>query len=204
MALTCTWSGSRSPHGSTPAMSGVIPLRLNTSAVIDVNQAVTLASDVTLVVNDALMSRPNNLLSFDALEAVRAEFEANVAEPLSIASLFAPVLERNGGGTIVNVLSNRYEGERGMLSTYALSRAAAWCMTRALRSQLRMRGTRVVSVHANYVDSENSKVTSKTAAQRTEVARQVLLALRSDAVDVFADGPQPIYEVEPSAAMFMG
>lgn len=185
-------------------MSGVIPLRLDTSAVKDVNQAVSLASDVTLVVNDALMSRPNHLLSFDALEAVRAEFEANVAEPLSIARLFAPVLERNGGGTIVNILSNRDGGEKGMLSTYALPRAAAWCMTKALRSQLRMRGTRVVSVHANYVDGENLKTSGRTAAQRTEVARQVLHALRSDAVDVFADGPQPTNEAEPSAAMFLG
>ena len=71
-----------------------------------------------------------------------------------IGKAFAPVLERNGGGAFVSVLSVFSWVATPLLTTYSASKAAAWSFTNAARIQLRRRGTHVVGVHAGPVDTD--------------------------------------------------
>src|SRR5439155_4202 len=64
------------------------------------------------------------------------------------------VLERNGGGAFVNVLSVYSWVAAPLITTYSASNAAACSFTNAARIKLRRQGTHVVGVHAGPVDTD--------------------------------------------------
>ena len=59
---------------------------------------------MTLLINNAGISRGSSFLARGGVAAARAEFEANYFGPLELSAAFAPVRKANGGGAIVNVL----------------------------------------------------------------------------------------------------
>jgi NAD(P)-dependent dehydrogenase (short-subunit alcohol dehydrogenase family) len=83
-----------------------------------------------------------------SLDTARIELETNYLSLVSITRAFAPVLERNGGGAFINVLSVFSWVATPLLTTYSASKAAAWSFTNAARIELQRRGTKVVGVHA--------------------------------------------------------
>ncbi len=67
-------------------------------------RAAEIASDVNVVVNNAGVSTQSDLLS-GAMDDIRLEMETHYFGTLQVTRAFAPVIERNGGGAILNVLS---------------------------------------------------------------------------------------------------
>ena len=100
---------------------------------------------------------------------------------------FAPVLRRNGGGAIVNVLSVLSWLSLPGVATYSASKSAAWSLTNGLRNELRGQGTRVVGVHVGYMDTDMTKGLDAPKASPQDVVAQVLAALESGADEVLAD-----------------
>jgi NAD(P)-dependent dehydrogenase (short-subunit alcohol dehydrogenase family) len=68
--------------------------------------------------------------------------------------VFAPVLARNGGGAVVNVLSVLSWLALPSTGTYSASKAAAWSFTHSSRAELGEQGTHVVAVHVGYMDTD--------------------------------------------------
>src|SRR4051812_28128983 len=95
--------GARDPAVVTQA--GVQALRLDVNKPEDVASAAALASDVTLVINNAGVAQPGGFLAADSEEVARRIFETNFFGVLRVSKAFAPVLEANGGGAFLNVLS---------------------------------------------------------------------------------------------------
>src|SRR3954462_7156586 len=60
---------------------GVVPLKLDVTSTDDIAQAVAAAPDLTLLINNAGISRGKALLASDVLDAARAELETNVLAP---------------------------------------------------------------------------------------------------------------------------
>jgi len=57
--------------------------------------------------------------------------------PVPIAGkAFAPILQANGGGALLNVLSVASWINGGELAAYSASKSAAWSLTNALRQEL--------------------------------------------------------------------
>ena len=77
----------------------------------------------------------------------RVELETNYLGLVSMTQAFAPVLERNGGGAFINVLSV-YSWVATPLLSYSASKAAAWGFTNAARIELQRHGTHVVGIRA--------------------------------------------------------
>ena len=90
---------------STIDLPGVVPVQLDVNKPEQIEAAVRAAGDVTLLINNAGISRGSSLLADGALGALRDEFETNVVGPLALARAFAPTLKEQGGGAVVNVLS---------------------------------------------------------------------------------------------------
>jgi NAD(P)-dependent dehydrogenase (short-subunit alcohol dehydrogenase family) len=61
--------------------------------------------------------------------------------PLLLSRAFAPVLAKNGGGVIVNLLSILSWVAVPTAGKYSASKAAAWALTNWLRTGLREQGT---------------------------------------------------------------
>src|SRR5271165_3187006 len=74
----------------------------------------------------------------------RPGMEANVYGVLAMMRAFAPVLARNGGGAIVNMLSVVSWFVNPFSATYSASKHAALALTDAVRIQLKPQGTPVV------------------------------------------------------------
>jgi short-subunit dehydrogenase len=66
--------------------------------------AAALASDVTLVINNAGTAQPGGFLAADSEDVARRIFETNLFGMLRISKAFAPILKSHGGGGFLNVL----------------------------------------------------------------------------------------------------
>ena len=94
------------------------------------------AKDVTILINNAGASVRASYLD-SPMEDVRRDLETNFYGPLLVTRTFAPIIERNGGGHILNVhfaLSWLADG-----SPYSASKAARWSQTNSLRLVLQPR-----------------------------------------------------------------
>jgi NAD(P)-dependent dehydrogenase (short-subunit alcohol dehydrogenase family) len=179
------YAAARNPE-TIPA-DGVHRIRLD---VTDGNAIAAIAedcTDVNLLINNAGITFRSGFLNPDAVEAARAEMETNYFGPLLLSRAFAPVLAKNGGGAIVNVLSVLSWVSLPTSGTYSASKSAAWSLTNWLRTGLREQGTQVVSVHVGFVDTDMTKGILLPKAQPVEVVRQTLAAVEEGRNEVLAD-----------------
>lgn len=101
--------------------------------------------------------------------------------------MFAPVLAKNGGGAIVNLLSVLSWVAVPSAGTYSASKAAAWSLTNWLRTALREQGTQVVGVHAGPVDTDMASNLTLPKVKPVDVVRQVLSAIETGRDEVLVD-----------------
>ncbi len=94
------------------------------------------------------------VLGNDAVDSLRREMDVNVFGLLEMANAFAPVLERNGGGALVNMLSVVSWYVYPFNSTYCATKHAALAITDGLRIQLKSQGTQVIGVFAGFIDTD--------------------------------------------------
>jgi NAD(P)-dependent dehydrogenase (short-subunit alcohol dehydrogenase family) len=87
------------------ALDGVERVRLDVTKPDTVAAAARDCPDVKLLINNAGINFWLGFLSGDAVAAARSEMETNYFGPPALGRAFAPVLAKNGGGAIVNVLS---------------------------------------------------------------------------------------------------
>ena len=97
------------------------------------------------------------------------------------------MLERNGGGAFINVLSVFSWVATPLLTTYSASKAAAWSFTNAARIELRRQGTRAVGVHAGPVDTDMTAGIELDKIPSSTVATSALDALEADEPEAVVD-----------------
>jgi NAD(P)-dependent dehydrogenase (short-subunit alcohol dehydrogenase family) len=142
--------------------------------------------DVQVVVNNAGVLHVGIPLTA-SLDAARLELETNYLSMVSMTQAFAPVLERNGGGAFINVLSVFSWVATPLLTTYSASKAAAWSFTNAARIELRRQGTQVVGVHAGPVDTDMAAAFDLEKIHPATVATSALDALEADEPEAVVD-----------------
>ncbi len=121
----------------------------------------------------------------DAVAAARVE--VNFVGPLRMARAFAPVLAKNGGGAIINVLSVASWMNGPGLATYGASKSAAWALTNGLRIELAQQGTQVVGLHAGFIDTDLARDFDAPKSSPEEIVRTTLDALERGDGQVLAD-----------------
>ena len=109
------------------------------------------------------------------LEDVRLEMETHYFGTLNVTRAFVPIIEHNGGGSILNVLSVLSWLHPPASGAYSAAKAAGWAMTDAIRQELAPRGIQVTAVHVGYMDTD--MVSYIPADQKTDPAVVAKLAL---------------------------
>ncbi|MFF4614951.1 SDR family oxidoreductase [Nonomuraea jabiensis] len=175
------YAAARNP--ATITDTNLTPIELDVTDPAAVAAAAERCGDVDLLVNNAGISRSG---SSDP-DSARAEMDTNYFGTLSMSRAFAPVLARNGGGALVNVLSVLSFITLPQVSGYAASKAAAWSLTNALRLELKEQGTHVLGVHAGYIDTDMAAHVTGPKITPAEVVAQTLDALETGAYEVLAD-----------------
>lgn len=168
-------------------LEGVHAVALDVTKPEQIEAAARACGDVTLLVNNAGISRGSGLLSPAAMDVARDEFETNFFGPWALSRAFAPVLAKNGGGAIVNVLSALSWVSLPSAATYSTSKSATWSLSNGLRNELREQGTQVVSVHVAFMDTDMASHVPGDKTSPDDVAKQTFAAVESGLPEVLAD-----------------
>jgi NAD(P)-dependent dehydrogenase (short-subunit alcohol dehydrogenase family) len=196
------YAGARDPRAV--ALPGVVPLKLDVTHDEDVAAAAREGADVTLLINNAGIAKLGGFLADGAVQDAREHFEVNFLGPLRMARAFAPVLKRNGGGALINVLSVASWINGPMLATYGASKSAAWALTNGLRIELEGQGTQVLGLHAGFIDTDLTRGIDAPKSTPEEIVKVTLAALERGEGQVLADeitrqvhrglsGDRPVY-----------
>jgi NAD(P)-dependent dehydrogenase (short-subunit alcohol dehydrogenase family) len=121
---------------SAPSEPRVAPIALELTSPDTIRAAASTASDATIVINNAGTAAFAGPLDADPA-ALRGEMAVNYDGTFEVVRTFVPVLERNGGGHVVNVLSLLSLASTPPMTGYSASKAAAHSLTQALRQVLR-------------------------------------------------------------------
>ena len=146
------YAGARDP--STVTLPGVIPVRLDVNDPAQVAAAAAACGDVTLVINNAGIADLKGVLAEDSIAVTQRMMETNLYGVMRVSQAFAPVLGKNGGGGMLNVLSVSSWLSAPVLAAYSISKAAAWSLTNALRNEMREQNTQVLGLHVGFIDTD--------------------------------------------------
>jgi len=100
---------------------------------------------------------------------------------------FAPVLAKNGGGAVANMLSVVSWFTNPLNATYCASKHAALALTEGVRIQLRSQGTQVVAVFAGFIDTDMAAAFDRVKTSPRQVAERTLAGIREGLDEVHAD-----------------
>jgi NAD(P)-dependent dehydrogenase (short-subunit alcohol dehydrogenase family) len=179
------YAGARDPASVTGG--NVLPVRLDVTSPADVADAAATCGDVTLLINNAGIARFLPLLDTSDPEAAEAEMATNYFGTLRMCRAFAPVLGRNGGGALVNMLSVVSWMNVPLQGSYSASKAAAWSLTQGVRHELKAQGTQVVGVYAGYIATDMTRGFDVAKASPEAIAASTLDGIEAGATEVLAD-----------------
>ena len=182
------YAGARRP--SDVVDSQAIPIRLDVTSQADVELAAQRCQDVNILINNAGVMLRSPMLAEGSDASMRREMDVNVFGVLAMIRAFAPILGKNGGGAIANMLSVVSWFTFPSNATYCASKHAALAVTDAARIQLRGQGTHVVAVYAGFIDTEMAADLAGPDAPRTsprQVADRTLEGIANGVDHVRAD-----------------
>ena len=164
----------------------VVPVAFDLLDAASVQTAAATASDATVLINNASTAAFAGPLDADPV-AVRNEMAANFDGTYATIRAFVPVLEANGGGAIVNVLSLLALASTPPMAGYSASKAAAHSLTQALRPVLAQRGITVHGVYPGGIDTDMLAGIDAPKTPPAEVAAGILDGLADGHEDIFPD-----------------
>lgn len=179
------YAAARDPASVT--LPGVEAIKLDVTKPEEIEAAGRALGEVNLLVNNAGLLRGSGFLGDDGLLAMRAEFDTNFFGPLLMSRAFAPILAKNGGGAIVNVLSALSWVNMPTSSTYCASKSAAWSLSNGLRNELRGQNTQVRALHVGFMDTDMVRDVKAPKSKPGDVVAQTLAALEAGQSEVLAD-----------------
>jgi len=163
----------------------LVPLQLDVTVPDQVANAAKVATDVTLLINNAGQAKFTGALSTaDTLNA-RDEMEVNYFGVLALTQALRNTPAFQAGGAIINILSILAHVTLPVAGTYSASKAAALSLTRTLRAELKARGVQVLGVMPVQVDTAMGAALPEPRLTPAEVAADALTALEAGDDEVF-------------------
>lgn len=181
--------------GATVALDPgrVIPLQLDVTDRDAVKAAAQSAGDVTLLINNA-----GSLTFGGALEVT----DAGLAKDMAVnndglrrmTQAFTPIIEANGGGAVVNMLTLLSFVSAPGFASYNASKAAAWSMAMSLRAYLRPKGIQVINAFPAGIDTDMLAGIDAPKDSPEAVVRDVLTAVIADQEDVYPASAADVFD----------
>ncbi|MGV9799667.1 SDR family NAD(P)-dependent oxidoreductase [Mycobacterium sp. NPDC003449] len=134
-------------------IAGAEVLAVDITDQSSVDAAAVRAGDVDVLINNAAFTAGGNLVTGD-LDAIRAVMDSNYYGTLAMIRAFAPVLARNGGGAILNVLSAAAWATVDGNTAYAAAKSAQWGLTNGVRVELAGQGTLVSALAPGLIGTQ--------------------------------------------------
>lgn len=167
--------------------SRVLPLELDVTDAREVSAAAAAASDLSLLVNNGGTATMGGFLAPVTLDGARSEMEVNFWGQLAMIRACAPVLARNGGGAIIQVLSIGAMTCFPAVGSYCASKFAANAMCKGLRVELAPQSTQLMSVFSGAIESDMSANTPGPKISALTHGHNCLAALEDGQEELYPD-----------------
>lgn len=180
------YAAARDP--STITEAGALPVRLDVTNPDEIAALARELGDVSLLVNNAGIGGSGPVLAPGAVDMLRQQFETNAVGPLRMTQAFAPILAARDGSAVINVISAlSWATLPGITGSYSASKAAAWALSNAMRQELTVQGTEVLSLHVAFMDTDMARGVPGAKASPDDVARMAIDALEAGQSELLAD-----------------
>lgn len=176
--------GSRDPKNAEQLVdklsNQVSVVTLDVTQQDQIEAAANECADVNLLINNSGVFNSQSLLKAQDMAAMRNEMEVNYYGPVAMTRAFAPIIEGNGGGTIVNVLSAGGIVSVPEMGGYSPSKFAARAASNCLRAELAPKGIHVSSLIVGSVKTRMAEhVKGIVQAEPRDIAKAGILAVQA-------------------------
>lgn len=164
---------------------GSTPIALDITDPASVQRAAEQCTDVSVLINNAGWLKYGSLLAEDSIENLQQHFEVNTFGTLRVSRAFAPILAKQGGGALINILSVLSWLSPPGTGGYSTSKSAQWGLTNGLRGELHEQKTLVIGVHPAYIDTDmvaDVQAPKSTPQEVVAIALQALSEGREEAL----------------------
>ncbi|PYE12477.1 NADP-dependent 3-hydroxy acid dehydrogenase YdfG [Williamsia limnetica] len=177
------YAAARSPR--TWEDDRITALHLNVTDGQSISAAAEIASDVTVLINNAGVIPPTASYLELSETDLRAGMETNFFGPVLLAKAFAPALIAAPGAVLIDIHSvaswNAFGG------VYSGSKAALWSATNSLRLELAPHDVHVVGVHMGYVDTAMAAHAGGPKLRPEDLVAQVYETVAAGGYEVLGD-----------------
>ncbi|SDI62208.1 SDR family NAD(P)-dependent oxidoreductase [Nonomuraea jiangxiensis] len=161
----------------------VTPLALDVTDAAQIRAAVDEVESLDVLVNNAGLALYGDISDRSALERL---LTVNLFGTYDVTQAFLPLLARSRGA-LVNISSLSAIAAVPVQPAYAISKAAAFSLTQALRALLAAQGIGVHAVLAGPLDTDMSRNLDIPKAAPESVARAIFDGVEKDEEDIFPD-----------------
>lgn len=181
------YAGIREAGSLGPSHAIVREVVIDITAPDSVRAAANACRDVEVLINNAGINTNDHLLAARDPADARAEMETNYFGTLEMCRAFAPVIEANGGGAIINMLSIAGRAPIPLMGSLSASKAALYSLTQSIRAELAPKDIRVVGVLPGAVDTRMTEGFPGDKAAPSAIAAAALDGLAAGTNDIYPD-----------------
>lgn len=164
----------------------VVPLKLDITDKGDVAAAINKVVQIDILVNNAGVMTYNNVVT-SSIEALAADMDVNYYGTLRVTQAFTPLIEKRGGGAIVNLNSIVSYAPPLGITAYSASKAALFSATQAQRAILKSKNIEVIGVYPGPIDTDLAKDLPLEKASVVETAENIVKGLAEGQEDIYPD-----------------
>lgn len=166
--------------------SRVVLIKLDICDPIQIQQAVTQAQDIDMLINNAGVLSYAGVVSGE-IGLLKQDMEVNYFGTLNLPRSFIPVLEKQGGGAIVNLLSVFSLASIAGVAGYSASKSALFSATQAMRTELKAKNISVHGVFPGPIDTDMGKGLDMPKTSAKVTAENIVAGIIADQEDIFPD-----------------
>jgi len=190
------YATARDPEAVDDSAAVVEAHKLDITDHQAVAQLASQLNDVDLVINNAGINRMSAFAAAETIDGAREEMEVNYFGTMAVCREFSPVLKKNGGGAIANVLSVLARVNLPLMGSLCASKAAGLSLVQGLRAELAAQNTAVIAVMPGAVDTDMSRDFPPPKMPASDVATAML--------DGIEQGLEEIYPGEMAEGLSQG
>lgn len=164
----------------------VVPLVLDITDAAKVKKAVEQAGDVNVLINNAGVLSFAGVVTGEANLLMR-DMEVNYFGTLAMVKNFVPVLEKNGGGAIANVISVVGLASIAGIGGYSASKAALFSATQAMRTELKDKKISVHGIFPGPIDTDMAREFEMEKTSPKVTAENIVKGIIEGKEDIFPD-----------------
>jgi NAD(P)-dependent dehydrogenase (short-subunit alcohol dehydrogenase family) len=164
----------------------VVLVKLDITDANQITAAVEQAQDVNVLINNS------GVLSFASVIAgqvsdLQYDMEVNYFGTLNVIRAFVPVLEKQPGTAIANVLSVVSLASMAGVGGYSASKAALYSATQAMRAELKAKSIAVHAIFPGPIDTDMAKGFDMPKTSAQETAENIVNGIIAGKEDIFPD-----------------